>query len=740
MLVNALAVLLDSGERLKVVPADKGIEVEISVPAEELAATAEASDAEAEDSTDACEEEIDDNADSIDDVKEAGGDVTGIGITTLPEVEAVKAVTAGALDADGAVPAAAETSVLVADKAAEELSVPVGIGRIKSVVDAGAAVVLSEAVGTVEAAAVVAAGTAPEEAAVASEADALERMLEKSDAKDAETAVSVAVAATLESCEFNDDAMLERALETSSVELAVAPPALVCVAKVPEASVVSGAANEDTALSTPERADDTRPPSPPSVVVDKGGVVTVESLVARGRGMISAVVELSVELARLPVSETAGATDESVDEPSEKAPPSAVVVALAPVAAAAASVADVVTPASVAGVVAGAADVALTLVAGTFVVEAPVAEAAVGRVDASADESVAVGSTSETNEVTIGSGKITAVELSVDTLVGATSVALASVAGASVAEAAVGASVALGTTSESSEVTAGSGTRAVVELSVEEAVGATSVAPASVAEASVAEAPATAPVALGSRSDSVALGSTSESSEVTAGSGTRTVVELSVEVAVGAVSVALASVAETSVAETAGVASVALGNTSESNVVAMGRGRTAVVELSVEVAAGATSVALASAAETSVVPAAVVVADTSAGVSVAVGSTSESNDVTIGRGRTTAVELSAEAVGTEVGALLPRSVVVAFASGLDVVADEPNPMVVALAEISVVSVVVEEPPARIVDKPTMIPSAALVLVAEPPSAEEAPVGRTTMAGIPLVEALTSLLA
>lgn len=230
VLVRSPAVLLVAEDRVKVVPADSGM-VELSectdcAAEEALAAAAEDSEAEIEDSTDACDEEMDDKADTMDDVKEAGGEVTGTGITTLPDVEAVKAVTVGTLVAVGAVPAA-DTSVLVAAKlVTEDVPVPVGRGKITSVLDVGAAVVLSSAVD--EAAPVVVADEVPEEAAAeTSDADAPESMLEKSDARDAETAVSVAVAATLESCELSDDAMLERALETSSVEVAVAPSELV---------------------------------------------------------------------------------------------------------------------------------------------------------------------------------------------------------------------------------------------------------------------------------------------------------------------------------------------------------------------------------------------------------------------------------------------------------------------------------------------------------------------------------
>lgn len=89
------------------------------------------------------------------------------------------------------------------------LSVPVADGReLESVIDPGMApVVLSAAlVGVAEASVIVA-----EVVSDASEAEALDKRLEKSEANEAEMALSVAVATTLESSESRDEAMLDKA-------------------------------------------------------------------------------------------------------------------------------------------------------------------------------------------------------------------------------------------------------------------------------------------------------------------------------------------------------------------------------------------------------------------------------------------------------------------------------------------------------------------------------------------------
>lgn len=99
------------------------------------------------------------------------------------------------------------------------LSVPVADGReLESVIDPGMApVVLSAAlVGVAEASVIVA-----EVVSNASEAEALDKRLEKSEANEAEMALSVAVATTLESSESRDEAMLDKAPLT--IPVAVGP-------------------------------------------------------------------------------------------------------------------------------------------------------------------------------------------------------------------------------------------------------------------------------------------------------------------------------------------------------------------------------------------------------------------------------------------------------------------------------------------------------------------------------------
>lgn len=99
------------------------------------------------------------------------------------------------------------------------LSVPVANGReLESVIDPGMApVVLSAAlVGVAEASVIVA-----EVVSDASEAEALDKRLEKSEANEAEMALSVAVATTLESSESRDEAMLDKAPLT--IPVAVGP-------------------------------------------------------------------------------------------------------------------------------------------------------------------------------------------------------------------------------------------------------------------------------------------------------------------------------------------------------------------------------------------------------------------------------------------------------------------------------------------------------------------------------------
>lgn len=99
------------------------------------------------------------------------------------------------------------------------LSVPVADGReLESVIDPGMAPVVLSAtlVGVAEASVIVA-----EVVSDASEAEALDKRLEKSEANEAEMALSVAVATTLESSESRDEAMLDKAPLT--IPVAVGP-------------------------------------------------------------------------------------------------------------------------------------------------------------------------------------------------------------------------------------------------------------------------------------------------------------------------------------------------------------------------------------------------------------------------------------------------------------------------------------------------------------------------------------
>lgn len=101
-----------------------------------------------------------------------------------------------------------------------ESPVAVATGReLESVTSAGIAPVVLSARPVDVAVAEVDTSVAVSEA---SDAEALDKRLEKSDASDAETALLEAVAATLESCESREDARLDRA-----------PAATTCVAVGP---------------------------------------------------------------------------------------------------------------------------------------------------------------------------------------------------------------------------------------------------------------------------------------------------------------------------------------------------------------------------------------------------------------------------------------------------------------------------------------------------------------------------
>jgi hypothetical protein len=202
------------------------------------------------------------------------------------------------------------------------LSVAVAVGKeLVSVMDPGiASVVLSAApVDVAEASVTVAGG-------VTSEAEALERRLEKSDASEEEIALSVAVATTLESSESREEAMLDRIPPTSPVVVGPSDDVLV-------APVVPEETKEETSVSMADWADETMLDKtsgiPVAVALTGSGTmgvvelsteavlaekVSVESPVVvakRGTGLATAVAVLG----SLPVVSEAGATVDVAEEP-----------------------------------------------------------------------------------------------------------------------------------------------------------------------------------------------------------------------------------------------------------------------------------------------------------------------------------------------------------------------------------------------------------------------------------------
>jgi lysozyme family protein len=147
--------------------------------------------------------------------------------------------------------------------------------ELESVTDPGtASVVLSAApVDVAEASVMVAEG-------VASEAEALDRRLEKSDASEEETALSVTMPTTLESSESREEAMLDKAPPKRPV--VVGPSDEVWVA-----SVVPAETNEEMSVSRAAWAEET--------MLDKtSGIPVALALALTGSGTMG-VVELSTE-------------------------------------------------------------------------------------------------------------------------------------------------------------------------------------------------------------------------------------------------------------------------------------------------------------------------------------------------------------------------------------------------------------------------------------------------------------
>jgi len=161
------------------------------------------------------------------------------------------------------------------------LSVAVTVDKeLASVTEPGSASVVLSAtpVEVAEASMMVAEG-------VTSEAEALERRLEKSDASEEEMALSVAVATTLESSESREEAMLDRRPPTSPVVVGPSDDVLV-------ASVVPAEAKEEMSVSRAAWADET--------MLDKTSGIPV-ALALTGSGMMG-VEELSTEA--VPVDKT----------------------------------------------------------------------------------------------------------------------------------------------------------------------------------------------------------------------------------------------------------------------------------------------------------------------------------------------------------------------------------------------------------------------------------------------------
>lgn len=148
--------------------------------------------------------------------------------------------------------------------------------ELESVKDPGvASVVFSAApVEVAEASVTVAEGVVPD----ASEAEALERRLEKSEAKDEEMALSVTTPTTLESSESREEAMLDKAPVKNPV--VVGPSVEVWVAPVDSAEV-----KEEMSVSSAAAAEET--------MLDRTSGIPV-AVALTGRGMMG-VVELSAE-------------------------------------------------------------------------------------------------------------------------------------------------------------------------------------------------------------------------------------------------------------------------------------------------------------------------------------------------------------------------------------------------------------------------------------------------------------
>lgn len=225
--------------------------------------------------------------------------VRSVGVVLLSVCEGTISVVAGVVAAISVAFALSVTDAVIWDEAKAlvpdtVLSVAVAVGKeLVSVMDPGmASVVLSGVPVEVAMASVtVAEGLIPD----ASEAEALERRLEKSEAKDEEMALSVTMPTTLESSEFSEEAMLDRAPVKSPV--VVGPSDEVWVAPVDSAE-----AKEEMSVSRAAWAEETMldktSGTPVAVALTGKGMMGVVELSAEAVPVDNALVESSVVVAK----------------------------------------------------------------------------------------------------------------------------------------------------------------------------------------------------------------------------------------------------------------------------------------------------------------------------------------------------------------------------------------------------------------------------------------------------------
>lgn len=208
--------------------------------------------------------------------------------------EVVLAGTAVAEVSSVTVPEVIDTGAVPVQEATPVEAVSISVALVSGPMEA-AEVLITESVATAEAAlSVVKWLDRPE----SKEEAALDKMLENPEARDSVTAASVAVAATLDSSEPNEEAKLDRAEDAASVIGAV-----VKAVGLPLASDRTDDSAEETALAKSDAADDTTPEA--AAVSEAVSEVPVESSVGVGMGMgkMPAEVDDSVPFVATALSE-----------------------------------------------------------------------------------------------------------------------------------------------------------------------------------------------------------------------------------------------------------------------------------------------------------------------------------------------------------------------------------------------------------------------------------------------------